>query len=592
MSVEDKTPLWLKVMMVILISFFVYCAVFQSIGYVKADYTVVEEYTYQVNQSDNDCVYYEAGVFDTDDTGIYMLHMNLDAYSGILFENITIPENGTIIDAKLSLYSAWNSEVGIGLPVTIRYVNGTDIALIQADVLVSASLLSERSVDVDIGGQYVGWYNYSIDSLLEGYTGFFNTSDCDFGLVIWGASGSGSWKLFNTYDYNSSLAPKLYVTVEVPYTGIPDNYELVEQYGDYTIIREINYVQADGLVNPNYWVDLPVTIEVPVAEVTEQNATTYNSTYIQPDQPYGEPWGNSTYEGNYYHYLYHTGGSGYQTQVSRCQSSDSGRIKVGIFGFERTWGTQTASNIPIIYIGGYSASYSGSFSNRVTNGEFYVGTEVRSYNATVVEVNCDSTTASVEARGADLYLHEGEIYLMKYWVGFQPSNYGGSKYNYHYRNNFYSFNQVTGAVGYYGHVEYHFNCSDYDDMNRVELIETYGGGAFDAFIECYVSRGFNPEISYEYVYVIIDEDGETVNGEFDSLDEAEEYINGLNIEEFEDVIDDNFMLILGLVGLVGFIMSVGMGFSAILSGDPSQGIYILVLGGVIFMGLIIAFLGG
>lgn len=330
-------------------------------------------------------------------------------------------------------------------------------------------------------------------------------------------------------SYESGHIPVLYIKVE----DYEPQRQVIEEIRGHTIVKKTNDMVYYGLVNPNYWVNLPVLIQVPTNEAEVVNASTYNSTWIQPDLPYGEPWGNETYEGNFYDELILTQQSSYQTQISRCESTDSGKIKIGIFGFERTWGTQTASNVPILYIGGFSKVYSGTFSNRVTNGAFYVGTEIRSYDATTIEVNADSTTASAEARGADLYLTEGNIYLMRYWVGFMPSNYGGSLYNYHYRNNFYHYNQTTGSIAYTGHVEYHFNASDYGDINRVELMETYGGGAFDAHIEAYVTRGFVPETYVGDTYEVYDEDGNLV-ATFNTLEEAENYCFALEPEWSEN----------------------------------------------------------
>jgi len=260
-----------------------------------------------------------------------------------------------------------------------------------------------------------------------------------------------------------------------------------------------------------------------------EDAETYNSSWIQPDLPYGEPWGNTTYKGNYYHKLYHVPASTYSTQISRCESSNIGsKTKVGIFGFERTWGTQVGTNIPILYVGGYSESYSGTFGNRVTNSKFIVATEIRDYDNDEVEVNVDCSTASAEAQGPDLYLTEGTIYLMKYWVVSGANNYGGHKYLYHYRNNFYVFNQSTASVSYYGRVEYHFNASDYDQINRVELLESYGGGAFDVNIEAYVSRGFNPEIEYKSYFEIWKNGTKIIEfPENSTIDDITDYIDDL-----------------------------------------------------------------
>lgn len=478
-----------------------------------------------------------SGEFDDYSWAIFIGNDQFDTAAGIRFPNITIEQGEIINDANLTVYYPGGYDWNTGTLYLLIYGYDADNApddLTWSDIvngprtkaltIFNISYMNTTDyyiIDVtDHVQEIVNRYNWESGNSIAFTTLHILDDDAGEYWYEW-ASNTGAYK-----NHRPSLTVR---HSEEPDTGPGEGYEYNGTYQGYDIWFYNDTVTYWGLANPNYWVDLPVTVQVPAAEVTVEDAETYNSSWIQPDLPYGEPWGNTTYKGNYYHKLYHVPSSSYDTQISRCESSDIGsKIKVGIFGFERTWGTQVGTNIPILYVAGYSNSYSGTFGNRVTNSKFIVATEIRDYDNDEVEVNVDSSTASAEAQGPDLYLTEGTIYLMKYWIVSGANNYGGHKYLYHYRNNFYIFNQSTASVSYYGRVEYHFNASDYNTINRVELLESYGGGAFDVNIEAYVSRGFNPEIEYKS-YFEIWKNGTKITDfpENSTIDDITDYIDDL-----------------------------------------------------------------
>lgn len=343
--------------------------------------------------------------------------------------------------------------------------------------------------------------------------------------VVFESPISGDVVAFDSFE--SGNPPVLYIKVE----DYNSEYELIEELrGGYTIYRKTNDVQLYGLAGVNKWVSLPVTCEISGAQVTLEDAGTYNSTFIAPDGYYGEPYTNETYNGNAYGVLYHVTTNTPDFGLSRLQATYDGDSKVAVFGFERVWGTQVASKLPVAYICGYSYGVSASWGNRVTNGWFEVATEVRSEDANTVKLSGDCTVASAEA-GTSCYVDEGQVYLMLYEIAEGMNGYGGSNYLYHYHNRVYDLNVVTGEISYKCEVEYHFNCTEanWDSLNRIELADCPGDGAFDINIECYLSRGFIPEKSYAPVYVVFDPDGIPV-GEFPSLAQAENYVLALEPE--------------------------------------------------------------
>ena len=337
------------------------------------------------------------------------------------------------------------------------------------------------------------------------------------------ASNTGAYK-----NHRPSLTVR---HSEEPDTGPGEGYEYNGTYQGYDIWFYNDTVNYYGLDNPNYWVSLPVTIQIAGEPVTREDSDTYDSEWIE-NGDYWEIWGNETYRGNYYDEMIHAAALWYgEIGINRCESVKDGNIKVGILGFERTWGTQTSNNIVLGYIGGFSKSYSGSWANRISNDAPMVATEIRSYDDDTIELNGDAVLASAEAQGADLYLDENACYLMRYEILSGLNGYGGSLYQYHYRNRFYTLNRTTGEVSYYGQVQYHFNYTStrWNSLDSIELIECKGGAGFDAYAELYVSRGFNPEIEYTSDFEI------WKNGT-----KIKEFPENSTIDDITDYIDDLF----------------------------------------------------
>lgn len=476
------------------------------------------------------------GEFDDYGWAIFVGNDQFDTAAGIRFPNITIEQGEIINDANLTVYYPGGYDWNTGTLYLMIYGYDADNApddLTWSDIVngprtealtvFNMSFMNTTDyyiIDVtDHVQEIVNRYNWESGNAIAFTTLHILEDDAGEYWYEW-ASNTGAYK-----NHRPSLTVR---HSEEPDTGPGEGYEYNGTYQGYDIWFYNDTVSYWGLANPNYWVNLPIAIDVSTGQVTEQDAATYNNTFLQPDGLYGEPWGNATYNGEYYHYLYLTTLYDGEFGLSRCSSVKDTNTKIGIFGFCRTYGTETANNVIMGYMAGFSKSYSGSWGNRISNSVIEVSTQIKSYDSNTIELNADCTTASADAQGANLYLDEGKAYLMRYEILSGLNNYGGSRYLYHYRNRFFTLNVTTGDISYYGQVQYHFNCSDYANINRIELIDCRGIGSTNAYIQFYMTRGFNPEIEYKS-YFEIWKNGTKITDfpENSTIDDITDYIDDL-----------------------------------------------------------------
>jgi len=476
------------------------------------------------------------GEFDDYGWAIFIGNDQFDTAAGIRFPNITIEQGEIINDANLTVYYPGGYDWNTGTLYLMIYGYDADNApddLTWSDIVngprtealtvFNMSFMNTTDyyiIDVtDHVQEIVNRYNWESGNAIAFTTLHILEDDAGEYWYEW-ASNTGAYK-----NHRPSLTVR---HSEEPDTGPGEGYEYNGTYQGYDIWFYNDTVSYWGLANPNYWVNLPIAIDVSTGQVTEQDAATYNNTFLQPDGLYGEPWGNATYNGEYYHYLYLTTLYDGEFGLSRCSSVKDTNTKIGIFGFCRTYGTETANNVIMGYMAGFSKSYSGSWGNRISNSVIEVSTQIKSYDSNTIELNADCTTASADAQGANLYLDEGKAYLMRYEILSGLNNYGGSRYLYHYRNRFFTLNVTTGDISYYGQVQYHFNCSDYANINRIELIDCRGIGSTNAYIQFYMTRGFNPEIEYKS-YFEIWKNGTKITDfpENSTIDDITDYIDDL-----------------------------------------------------------------
>jgi len=439
---------------------------------------------------------------------IPVISLDSDIVSMIAFRNVNITLFDHINEANLSLNFQLDFQSSpLPLEITIYgYDSSLGTGTFPESIGLSAPLTTANVV-VDLQNIMTpGYVDIDITEIVQEIVNTeYWTSGDTIGLITYGIQRARARSYQSNYGINR---PKLSVRYgEQDYTPEEEGgeWEFNETYKNWDIWYFKETVNFWGLANPNYWVSLPVTLVTGFGEVDEVNASTYDSEWI-PNAEYTELWTDQGYEGNYYKNLFHTGGlwNGI-SDVSRCDSVRDGNIKVNIFGFERTWGSQVAGEYTIGFIGGFSKLYSGDWIGRYSNNAPMVATRIRSYTTTQIQLDGDAQLATELDHGPTLYLDENKVYIMRYEVGFNPYKYGGSKYYYHYLNRFYSLNGTTGAVGYVGKVECHFNMTEerWNALNKIELIESYGTGSHDAYIEFYISRGFIPEKVYKSEWRII-----------------------------------------------------------------------------------------
>lgn len=440
---------------------------------------------------------------------IPVISLDADIVSMIAFRNVNITLFDHINEANLSLNFQLDFQSS-PLPLEIT-IYGYDSSLGNGTFPESIGLstpLTTANVVVDLQNvTTLGYVDIDITNIVqEIINSEYWTSGDTIGLVTYGLQRARARSYQSNYGINR---PKLTVRYGEQDYDPGGEYVFNETYKNWNIWFFNETVSYWGLADPDYWVSLPVVLETTFGEVEKVNASTYDSEWI-PNAQYTELWTNEVYEGNQYKENFHAGAlwNGIW-DVSRCDSARDGSIKVNILGLERTWGSEVDHEATLGFIGGFSKRYSGDWIDRDANNAPIVATRIKSYDTTTIQLDTDAQLATAINHGPTLYLDENKVYIMRYEVGFNPYNYGGSKYNYHYLNRFYNINGTSGIVSYKGKVECHFNMTEarWNALNGIELIESYGAGSTDAYVELYVSRGFIPEREYESKWVITPPNG-------------------------------------------------------------------------------------
>jgi len=479
------------------------------------------------------------GEFDDYGWAIFIGNDQFDTAAGIRFPNITIDQGEIINQANLTVYYPGGFDWDTGTlylliygydaddaPTDLTWSNIVNGPRTEALTVFNMSLMNVTGsyvIDVtDHVQEIVNRYNWENGNAIAFTTLHILEDDMGEYWYEW-ASNTGAYK-----NHRPSLTIRY---SEEPTTGPGEGYNYNGTYQGYDIWFYNDTVNYYGLDNPNYWVPRPIS-QTDSGCMTQEASETYETDWV-PNGPYGEVWGNETYEGNFYDYFFEATLYNGEFGLSTCSSSGgtySGlhHTKVNLFVLMRTYGAQTSSLATMGYVAGVSEYYSGSWLNRQTNDAPIVATGLISKDNTHITLEPD-VILSTKSTPTTLDILENRAYLMRFSLAGGMNKYGGTNYLYHYRNVVFYLNESTGEVSNIGNVQIHFNMTQdrFERINRWELAECYGSGSTDAYIQFYVGRGFIPEIDYNSYFEI------WKNGT--KIDELPE---NSTLEDIQDLIDD------------------------------------------------------
>ena len=218
-----------------------------------ADYVYVED-SYQVNESKDDAVYYVGFNYYDDDSFLLITSNLYDVKTGIVFNNISIYDNATFVEAYLSLYSNDSYTDDQDYWVTIYGIDEDNISSFSNfEDFNNKSYTSQNSnwnlKDLEGLDTWVNSTNLaSLFNEVKSRSGW--SSGNNLGLYILSVKSSDAYRMCLSYDGNSSYAPKLYLKYRYYVAdGVGEELEFVEEYRDYDIY--VNVTEA-GFDYGNY----------------------------------------------------------------------------------------------------------------------------------------------------------------------------------------------------------------------------------------------------------------------------------------------------------------------------------------------------
>lgn len=477
----------------------------------------------------------ETGVKWFDTTWIELKNRAVSLSSYYAFRGVEIPQDAIILNAYLQFTAPhpFTFPAAESLDVTIYGIKTGDLVSwsptpdLESEPFTNAltnfdttNMSNRIKINVTVTNQVKEIY--SLSSWTDG-------NDMGFRILSVFVDDHLATRYQESFDNSPLASMKLYIEYV-------ESTELTTYYKGYRIEQSI--VNQFGLDSPRYWVDKPISMDTfgggaPVRE----NVTTwdmpdlYNGTYGEPFD-YVEPY----QEGIFYDQVSNT-----DLTLNFLRSPTD--VGWGVFNSsDKTFGqavtfymignyTESAPyDGHIVVLNAFGESFSGTWTGRSSANSKAMGLQVTEFNASHVTLipSRSSTFLDISALDSTLGpIAPNNYYLIKTSIRNFANFWHGSKYEYAYANNVFSFDANTGEVISLGRANAYFNVTgDISDMNSFSLYEVNGDGVSSgAGLTHQMLRGWNPEISYPG-YTVYDEN-DTLIGTFDTLDDAEAGVDNI-----------------------------------------------------------------
>jgi len=506
---------------------------------VKGDTTVYQWSTYQISQSSDDAHLYYGKDIDLTRYHVYIQNAIYDNQAGFRFQNVVKYSNATINSAILSFYV--DSSIYEDTQVTIYGIKGNPLTFTNTtDMLITKEIIADH-VNIDAGDFIKDtWNNITVTDIVAKIVSTSWNDGDNIGFKI--LSSPDNYAKVVSYDGNSSLSAKLYIRIKYIIEDEKEgDYEITYRDFDIYYIKTRSWEFADDL--PSSGFALGGGSEGTISSLSDGWGFTDCDRYA--DKYYYKSISESTF-----HYLFLLNLTRVDDVIQTPYKYYKYQALQWIEGTPSCWADLGSKPAISVYISGTGIGNPNEYQlwlkadNPDHQSGQYIGHVDNSY---MVEVQRTTGWFNMS-----VYTYPGIIPLGNYscWVG-----------------SGYTYTNLMTVAG--------INKND-------ENTEKYSGKVIRDF-----TRG-KPGMG-DLIFNIYDEDGNQVNGNFTSIEDAQNYIDNY----LENILIDKLYAplgtyMIGMFGIVGIIVmpiSIILIISSIQHGDLSNSFRWIVM---FFVGLTMA----
>lgn len=515
------------VILSILIIAYVLFVAFGSLYYlnvVKGDIIIYKHNTYQISQSSDDAYLYFGKDIELSSDYIYIESLIYSTYSGFIFQDILKYSNATINEAIISFYV--DTYIPEYTTLTIYGIKGNSSTFSTVDDMLHGKEITSNHVNIDAGNFIVNaWNNITVTNIVQEIisSSWIDGDNVGFKLL----SVSDNFGKVVAYDGNNSLSAKLYIKIKYKIESDKQgDYETTYEGYDIYYIKTRSWEFADDL--PDTGFALGGGSQGTITVLGDGWGFTDCDRYA--DKYYYKSISESTF-----HYLFLLN----LTRVDDVTQTPFKYYKYQalqwVEGSPANWANLGATHAISVYISGTGDSSPNDYQLWIRSdnpdkvSQVHIGHVDNSY---MVEVQ--RTTGWFNMT---VYTYPAIIPItnMSQWIG------SGHTYT--------NLMTVAGI-----------------DKND-EATEKYSGKVIRDFIRGRPAKG-------DLIFNVYDEDGNQLNGNFTSIEDAKDYIdNYLEYGFYEEYYAPFGTLIIVLVGIFGILLmpiSIILVIGAIQRGDYSS----------------------
>lgn len=445
-----------------------------SAKFVKGDWT-----TETIDSDYDDLFITDIGSVFQFSNYIILTDPSRDIFGYLAFRTVQIPDNATINNAYIELTTLSGTNIS-GPTVTFYGIKKGNLETSwnpPPDLLSSPITTAYTNVDLENFTGYFKKFNITVTSIVnEIYNQYSWGIGNDIGFSIYGVSDPTN-RFFIARELQDNRQAKLYIEYTVNTSSV--------SYYKGNKIEWIPGETSNVTVNSNWYIDRYMSDPSWIQNNWgfDSNSSTYNASATTFDGPFGEPWGNESFNGERYNRVYYVSGTGLSNG--------------GLFGnYDGLYGSGTIKQIivypssftfaqdqNIFYQAVFQKAFSGASNLWVANSIPGVGHSIKALNDTTFYMSSVAgslTTAEVDDISPNpIYFHEGQIYIIRFGLSQQTYfSWLGNNYQYLYWSNIWTLDPVTGNTVYYGKADQYFNMTpaNFASMNDFSFLVSKSNG--------------------------------------------------------------------------------------------------------------------